>query len=196
MTTRRAAAAVALWLAALSISCAPSETVRSWRSPTFRGPAFRKVLVVWLAAPPNARRVYEDALVARLVTRGVQGIPSYSLFPGDPAPDDNVIRRAATRSGADAFLVTRTVTVRREPTIVPPEPGVWERIQSAWPGTYKPQVVGQTEILTLETTLFPAAADQPAGSVTTRTYDAADLRKAVPATVRTIVQDLARQGLI
>ncbi len=110
--------------------------------------------------------------------------------------DDAAVRQAAARSGADAFLVTRLLNVRQEPVIVPPEPGVWVRIQSAWPGTYKPVVAGQTEIVTLETRLFPAGSDQPLWSGTTQTYDAADLHKAIPGTAKTIVKDLAKQGLI
>jgi hypothetical protein len=180
----------------LAAGCGSTQMAHSWKSPAFKGPAFKKVLVIGRAAQPNVRQVYEDAFVKELHALGASGVGSHTLLSGAQTGDREAIMLAAAQSGADAVLLTRLVKVEKQDVVVPPEPGVQDRIDSAWPGTYTPVVAGQTEIVTLESRLFDADTGQLVWSCTTQTFDAADLQRAISSTARTIVKELARQKLL
>jgi hypothetical protein len=193
---RIAATSIALLVCALSAGCGSTQMDHSWRSPVFQGPAFKKVLVIGLAAQPDVRQVYEDAFVEQLRAAGAGGAASYMLLSDVQTADKEAIKQAAAQSGADAVLLTRLVKVEKQGVVVRPDPGVQDRIDSAWPGTYTPVVAGETKIVTLESKLFDAESGQLVWSAATQTFDAEDLQKAISSTSRIIVKELAKQKLL
>ena len=110
-------AAAALVLAA----CATSTQFNAqWLNPQAgnRLPV-RNVLVIGISHDTTARRVYEDAMVAQLAARGVKAQPSYRSLPEDgPAPQP-AIEKAVRDAGADAVLISRTVSVSNEVRMSP-----------------------------------------------------------------------------
>lgn len=112
-----ALAAFALFLA----GCATSTQFNAqWRNPEAgsRLPV-RNLLVIGISRDTTARRVYEDAMVAQLAARGVKAQPSYRSLPGDgPAPQAD-IEKAVKDIGADAVIISRTVSVTNEVHISP-----------------------------------------------------------------------------
>jgi hypothetical protein len=154
------------------------------------------VLVIGVATPPDVRRAYEDAFVKQLQVLGASGAVSYTLLPDAQSADKAAIKQAAAQSGADAVLLTRLVKVEKQAVVIPPDPGVQDRIDSAWLGTYTPVVAGQNTIVTLESRLFDADTGQIVWSGTTQTFDAEDLHRAISSTSRTIVNELAKQKML
>lgn len=193
---RSATAAISLLLCAQAVGCGSTQMAHSWKSPMFKGPAFRKILVIGKAARPEVRQLYEDAFVRQLQTVGAAGTASYPLLADAQTADRAAIDRAVAQAGADAVLVTRLVKMERRDVVVPPEPGVQDRIDSAWPGTYTPVVAGQTDIATLEVKLFDAASGQLVWSATMQEFNAGDLQRATAGASRTIVKELVRKRLL
>lgn len=187
---------MALLACGLSAGCAPTELKSSWRSPTAGEPAFGRVMVIGMARRPDIRRMYEDAFVRQLGAMGVPCVASYTLLPDEQMTDKAAIAGAQLRSDSDAVLVTRLVNIVKQDLVVPPGPRLQEYVDTAWPGTYTPEVAGQTDIVTLETRLFDASTGQLVWSGMTQTFDAQNLKKAIPSIARTISNELAKQHLI
>ena len=79
----------------------------------------RNVLVIGISRDSTARRIYEDAMVVQLAARGVKAQPSYKSLPEDgPAPQP-AIEKAVRDAGADAVLISRTVSVTNEVRVSP-----------------------------------------------------------------------------
>lgn len=193
---RVAGAAMALLACGLLAGCIYTQMQSSLKEPGYSGPAFRQVLVIGMARRGDIRRIYEDAFVTQLAARGVQAVPSYTVLPDAQLTDKEAIGQAVARFGADAVLVTRLVKLEKQDVVMPPSPRMQEYVDTAWPGTYTPEVAGQTDIATLETKLFEAGSGRLAWSGTTRAFDAQDLQRATTDVSGAIVKELARQGLI
>ncbi len=185
-----------LLIGGVSAGCGYTRMDRSWKSPEFHGPAFRKVLVVGVAANADVRRTYEDAFLEQLQARGVMGVAGSTLLGDSQTTDEAAITEAVAGTGADAVLLTRLVKVEPRAIEVPPEPGVWVKIQSAWPGTYTPVVGGYVDVVTLEIRLFGAANFFFNDTATTETFVAKNLRQAVGDLARTVTKELARRKLL
>jgi len=117
----RAARLVLLGSAALLLSaCASTQFNAQWLNPEAgnRLPV-RNVLVIGISRDTTARRVYEDTMVAQLAARGVKAQPSYRSLPDDGPAAQPAIERAVRDAGADAVLISRTVSVTNEVRISP-----------------------------------------------------------------------------
>ena len=112
-----AVAALALILA----GCATSTQFNAqWLNPEAgaRLPV-RNVLVIGISRDTTARHMYEDAMVAQLGARGVKAQPSYRALPGDGPAPQAAIEKAVKDVGADAVLISRTVSVTNEVHVSP-----------------------------------------------------------------------------
>jgi hypothetical protein len=109
-------AAAALLLAA----CASTQFNAQWLNPEAgsRLPV-KSVLVIGISRDTTARRVYEDTMVAQLAARGVKAQPSYRSLPDDGPAAQPAIERAVRDAGADAVLISRTVSVINEVRVSP-----------------------------------------------------------------------------
>ena len=123
--------------AALLLSaCASTQFNAQWLNPEAgsRLPV-RNVLVMGISRDTTARRVYEDTMVAQLAARGVKAQPSYRSLPDDGPAAQPAIERAVRDAGADAVLISRTISVtsevRASPGMVMGPPGGF-----GWGGFY------------------------------------------------------------
>jgi hypothetical protein len=116
-----AARLVLLGGAALLLSaCASTQFNAQWLNPEAgnRLPV-RNVLVIGISRDTTARRIYEDTMVAQLAERGVKAQPSYRSLPDDGPAAQPAIERAVRDAGADAVLISRTVSVTSEVRVSP-----------------------------------------------------------------------------
>lgn len=107
--------------ALLLASCATSTQFNAqWLNPEAgnRLPV-RNVLVIGISRDSTARRIYEDAMVAQLAARGVKAQPAYKSLPQDGPAPQSAIEKAVRDAGADAVLVSRTVSVTNEVRVSP-----------------------------------------------------------------------------
>lgn len=116
-THGRAAASLMLaGVALLGAGCARQNRLASvWRDPGVEARSLRRLMVVAVGRTPRERRLYEDALVASLRTRGIDALPSYPAV-ADERVDSARVDAAMHRMGCDGIVVSRLVdrgTVRR-----------------------------------------------------------------------------------
>ena len=109
-------AGVALLLSA----CTTTQLNAQWLNPQAgaRLPV-RNILVIGISRDTTARRVYEDAMVAQLATRGIKAQPSYRSLPDDGPAAQPAIEKAVRDVGADSVLISRTVSVTNEVRVSP-----------------------------------------------------------------------------
>jgi hypothetical protein len=107
--------------AALLLSaCASTQFNAQWLNPEAGGRLpVKSVLVIGISRDTTARRVYEDTMVAQLAARGVKAQPSYRGLPDDGPAAQPAIERAVRDAGADAVLISRTVSVTSEVRVSP-----------------------------------------------------------------------------
>ena len=116
----RASLALLAGAALLLSACASTQFNAQWLNPEAgsRLPV-KNVLVIGISRDATARRVYEDTMVAQLAARGVKAQPSYRSLPGDGPAAQPAIEKAVRDAGADAVLISRTVSVINEVRVSP-----------------------------------------------------------------------------
>lgn len=154
-----------LALAATAGGCAPTQFRDTWRNPEARGLslASKTVVVSVQHADEASRRSAEDALVAKLVSRGARGIASYTLG-GVEMRDTSVAKEAVRRAGANALLVMRLTGTRERVTSTmgagmmgdPFFARPWGFWGAGWGMAYAPMVQSE-QIVTVETRLYQVA---------------------------------------
>ncbi len=111
-TLRRSAILAATLILA---ACAGAvQITEAWRSATYAGPKFTKVLVLGVNEDATTRRLFEDSFAASLGKSGVQAVAGYTVLPGVNIPTGDQVHQAALRVGADGALVTRLLRVEQQ----------------------------------------------------------------------------------
>jgi len=200
-----ALAAVTLLLAA----CAASTQFNAqWINPQAgnRLPV-KSVLVIGISHDTTARRVYEDAMVAQLTARGVKAQPSYRSLPEDgPAPRPE-IENAVRAAGADAVLISRTVSVSNEvrvsPGMVMGPPygfgwgGFYGYYHGMWSGAYAiPPTVYTVLNVVVDTRLFDAKDFMVLWSGSSTTTPTSSMQTTISEFATTLVTALAASKAI
>jgi hypothetical protein len=198
-------AAAALLLAA----CAASTQFNAqWVNPQAgnRLPV-KSLLVIGITHDTTARRVYEDTMVAQLAARGVKAQPSYQHLPDDgPAPQP-AIEKAVRDVGADAVLVSRTVSVTNEvrvsPGMVmgPPGPfgwgGFYGYYHGMWSSAYAiPPSVYTVQNVVVDTRLFDAKDFMVLWSGSSTTTPTSTMQTTISQFATTLVTALAEAKAI
>lgn len=189
-------------VAAFGLAACASTTLRdSWVDPAARAEPFRKVLVVSVGGGIAQRRIFEDALVARLGASGVAGAQGYLFLPEGKATEGEM-DAAVVKAGADGLMLVHFRGVRTETEVrATMVPGM---IGSGWgPGWYgwyggfhaMPEIV-QTRIATVETSLFDVRTKRLAWTGVTETFDPSSFRKEAGALADVIVAGIAAHGLV
>jgi len=88
-----------------------------WNDATFTARPVQNVLVVALRKDPVRRRVWEDAFVSDLKSRGVNATPSYSMFVD--VPDTDAVIQAMHDKGFGAVLANVRLEPGTETQVIP-----------------------------------------------------------------------------
>ncbi len=164
-------ASAVLLAAAVTVlsSCATSTALNAqWVNPQAgnRLPV-KSVMVMGVNRDSTARRIYEDAMVAQLNARGIKAVHSYKSVPNEGPAEQQAIQAAVASVGADAVLISRTVSVSNEvrvsPGLVagPPWgfgwPGFYGYYHGFWSAAYAiPPSVYTVQNVLVDTRLFDA----------------------------------------
>jgi hypothetical protein len=192
-----------LAIAAVLLAGCASTTLRdSWSDPAFRGPPFRKVLVLGVIGDVAARRTFEDVMAQRITAAGAEGIPAYRFLPDGGRIPEAELDRAVRASGADALLMSRVRNIDRRTdvfTTMAPAPGFgpwgpgWYGMYSGW---YPVTEVRQYDIAVVETSLFDTAPKQIVWTGMTETYEPRSMQHDAPGFSDVIVKALAERGML
>ena len=102
------AAACALVLGA----CATTKFNATWENPEAQALSFKagdKVLAMVATKNDGMRRMAEDSLARAISARGLQGVPSYTVIPAEPAKDKEKAKGAVEKVGAAGAVVMRVL---------------------------------------------------------------------------------------
>lgn len=193
-----------LAVAALALAGCASTTLRdAWSDPDYRGPVFRRVLVLGVTNDVTTRRVFEDIMAQRVASTGVEAIPSYRYLPDEGKVPETELDRAVAASGADALLMSRVRQIDRRmdvyTTMVHGGAGLgswgpgWYGMYAGW---YPVTEVRQYDVAVVETTVFETATRRVVWSGVTETYSLRSVQQDAPAFSGVVVKALAERGLL
>jgi hypothetical protein len=167
----------------------------------------KNVLVIGISRDTTARRIYEDTMVAQLTARGVKAQPSYRHLPDDgPAPQP-AIEMAVKDAGADAVLVSRTVSVTNDVVVSPgmvmgpPGPfgwgGFYGYYHGMWSSAYAiPPTVYTVQNVVVDTRLFDAKDFMVLWSGSSNTTPTGTMQTTISQFVTTLVTALSEARAI
>ena len=190
-------------------SCATSTELNAqWVNPQAgnRLPV-KSVMVMGINRDSTARRIYEDAMVAQLAARGVKSVQSYKSLPGDGPAEQQAIQSALAGIGADAVLISRTVSVSNEvrvsPGLVagPPWgfgwPGFYGYYHGFWSAAYAlPPSVYSVQNVLVDTRLFDIKEYTVLWSGSSTTVPTGSMQKTIEQFASTISAALTRDKVI
>jgi hypothetical protein len=201
-------ALLAAAIVALSGCAASTELNAQWVNPQAgnRLPV-KSVMVMGINRDSTARRIYEDAMVAQLNARGVKAVQSYKSLPGDGPAEQQAIQAAVASAGADAVLISRTVSVSNEvrvsPGIVagPPWgfgwPGFYGYYHSYWSAAYAfPPSVYTVQNVLVDTRLFDAKEYLLLWSGSSTTVPTSSMQQTIQDFAKTISATLAKDKVV
>ncbi len=183
----------------LAAGCASTTLQDQWRDPAFTSGPLRNFLVLGVGADPIARRIFEDAMVARLRAAGAMATQGYLVIPDGPRASEAELDTAVRRVAADALMMTRVRGVQTQTqvsTAFVPGPGFgpgWWGTYSAW---YPVQQVNQFQIATVETNVFATANRTLVWTGMTQTFNPQSASQEAPGLADVIVRTLQAQGLL
>ena len=206
-TTLLAAAAVAL--SAVLTACATSTELNAqWVNPQAgnRLPV-KSVMVMGINRDSTARRIYEDAMVAELNARGVKAVQSYKSLAVDGPAEQQAIQAAVVSVGADAVLISRTVSVTNEvrvsPGLVagPPWgfgwPGFYGYYHGFWSAAYAfPPSIYTVQNVLVDTRLFDAKEYLLLWSGSSTTVPTGSMQQTIQDFAKTISATLAKDKIV
>jgi hypothetical protein len=210
MMNRRLAGVALLAAAIVALSgCATSTEINArWINPQAgnRVPV-KSVMVIGVNRDSTARRIYEDSMVAELTARGVKAEQSYKLLPDDGPAEQQAIQAAVAKVGADAVLISRTVSVSNEVRVSPgfvagPPwgfgwPGFYGYYHSYWSAAYAfPPSVYTVQNVLVDTRLFDAKEFLLLWSGSSTTVPTGSMQQTIQDFAKTITETLAKDKVI
>ena len=197
------AALLAAAIVALSGCAASTEINARWLNPQAgnRLPV-KSVMVMGINRDSTARRIYEDAMVVQLNARGVKAVQSYKFLPDDGPGEQQVIQAAVAKVGADAVLISRTVSVTNEVQVSPGYvagppwgfgwPGFYGYYHSYWSAAYAfPPSVYTVQKVLVDTRLFDAKDYVLLWSGSSTTVPTGSMQQTIQDFAKTITETLA-----
>jgi hypothetical protein len=195
---RRAYVAAA---ALVATGCAPNALVHEWKSESYAGKPFDRVLVLAASADPEIRRVYEDAFVQELAAMGVTATPAHMVIPADREVPQERILEAVSEVRADAVLITRMIGKERNANSYAPPP-LQAGVKADFYAVYEAGMTARApppygyEVYTLETSLWNATDEALVWFSTSQTFQPGSAPGAAKDLADIVVKALRQQQLL
>jgi hypothetical protein len=93
-------------------SCATTVLTSVWKDSAYQGGPLKKILIIGVFREQNMKRYFEDEFARELKAKGVDAVPSYSVFPEEDVLNKEIIVEKIRELKMDSVLVTRVVDVR------------------------------------------------------------------------------------
>ena len=185
-----------------------SKVVMSWKSPTYEGKKFHRVLAMGMSNKTGIRADFEDALAAQLAATGVQAIPANTILlrPESTTLDMNYLRMQVRDNHLDAVVVSRLIKVDTTVTYIPgaayaPFPyynTFYGYYGVVYPVVYSPDYLRTEKKVRIETNFY--ATSSPDGDLVwtgvTDTFDPSNVHKAINGLVKLVVKQMQSDGVL
>lgn len=188
-------------VAALLAGCASTTLQSAWYDTSYKGGAFKKIVVVGAGTNLTNRRVFEDIFSQQLIAAGTQAVPGYQVLPDEARANEPAWNAAVAQSGADGLLLVRILGVDTKTTVTTtmvPGPSFYGPYYGGWwgpPMVAVPEVT-QYDVANVETNLFDVKSRRVVWAGTTQTFNPSSVAKETPGFAQIIIQQLAARGLI
>ncbi len=197
------ACTVFLALTFLLTSCTSTKLVETWRDDQFKGPAFKKIMVVSLIKRTDTRQRIEDDFAGQLKARGVNSVTCYSCIPDIQNLSREEVVKAAIQNGVDGVLVVelRQAGTRLE-SVLDKSPTMGEFVSfdsymlSATSSPYDSAMIRRDEVVTLSTRLFDAGTGKLIWYSNTETVDPGKTEREIASFTKIILNTLRKEKLI
>jgi len=167
-----------------------------WAQPKADLSSIQRVAVVYDSHDGALRRTVEDTMVHRLLQRGIQATPSYSVLDPAAMADTAHARPALASAGFDGVVEIRFIGKTEEPS----GPyymntydgwGYW-----GWGGPYSYGYYGyDSPTVTVETSLYSLHDNQLVWSARSQTTDADNTKKVVNEVTSLVASTLEKRGV-
>jgi hypothetical protein len=177
------------------------QIISEWRNPAYGTGLFKRVMVAGPGGETSLRRNFEDEFLAQLRAAGIDALPSYGYLAEDQAVDENKLKQAAQKVGADALLFARSVRVesKTEPSGFYPYTSFgWfgEHFGASWSGIFGAPSAYRYNEYTSEATLYDLGKNEVVWTATIKTTEPENVRTAIRSYVEEVMKALDEKNLI
>ena len=162
--------------------------VSEWRNPAYASGSFKRIMVGGPSGETSVRRNFEDEFVVQLRRAGIDALASYQYISADEGIDENKLKQAAQKAGADAVLFARSVKMEQKTNYGPTFPylsfGIFgSNIGASWSGlSGRPGPYRYNEY-TSETTLYDVPKNEVIWTGTIKTTEPENVQTAIKSYV-------------
>jgi hypothetical protein len=187
------------------LTCTSYRLVNVWKDPSYTDQPLSNLLIIAIRKDDIKRRIWEDAFTSGLTAHGINGVPSYSLFPAAP-PDSDQIAGIMREKGFDGILLILKQPAQTNIHYVPPyvslEPEVyydtyWQRYRTYYQEVEQPGYTDSQKVainrIDVSTTGNGGRLIWSATSRALEQYDAMGIQKAVADLV---VDELIKRNIM
>ena len=161
--TRIALSGILLFAATLlTLSCAsPMRLTDNWKSSTYTGPAYKKIMVVAMTKQDDVRQSLEDEFAKQLRLRGVEAAACHECIPDVDKVTREELAKVSQGMGIEAYLIVRVLRVGTDvqsyqahsPSPASSSTGMDSMMNLQWFGP-DPAMGKRSEVSTLESRLY------------------------------------------
>jgi hypothetical protein len=196
----------------IAASCSLTNLNAVWKDPQYQGGKLQNVLVVGGYTNQVVRRIFEDEFTARFKSRGINAIPSYTIFPSEKTLDKDIIESKSRELGIDAMLIAKVADRKKRQELTPASSSYYYRdvyfydwpnrysrfYSSSYTGRYYNDRVlySEYEVVNLETTLYDTQTGKLIWSALSDTVVGGSTALEVNSVVKMIMNNLAENQLI
>ena len=203
--TRIALSGILLFAATLlTLSCAsPMRLTDNWKSSTYTGPAYKKIMVVAMTKQDNLRQPLEDEFARQLRTRGVEAATCYECIPDPDKVTREELAKVSQGMGIEAYLIVRVLRVGTDvqsyqahsPSPASSSTGMDSMMNLQWFGS-EPAMSKRSEMATLESRLYDGKAANLVWRSTVDAVNPSGNKGQISKFASLIVKTLGEQQLI
>jgi len=192
-------AALATACALVLGACATAKFDTTWVNPEAQALSFKagdKVLAMVPVKNDGMRRIAEDSLARAISSRGLQGVPSYTLVPTELTKEK--AHAAAEKVGAAGAVVMRVLakdTVSSSQLSRASSYTVSWNSSSGW-SSPNPSDMRSDTVLVVETLVFDMRQDKPVWAGRSQTTNSTKVDALITELADQTARQLRQQGLV
>lgn len=192
-------------LAALLVACASTSLDGVWVDPEYADKGMDNFMVVAIAENPGNRRTYETQLAAKLESKKVRALPSYTVVADGQDISEEALKPILEQNEIDAIIVTRVLSVDKTTDYVPGSTyvvpnsyygGFYGYYSRSYAVVSEPGYYTENTTVMLETNVYDTANSKLIWSGVTRTYNPSSTSSAISEVTSLIVDSMNKDGLL
>ena len=188
-----------LMLCVFIASCANTSITEEWMQPDL-AKTYKRPLIIAISDSQQTRRIFENHMVASLLKRNIEAIPSYTLINSKQVINRETVINAIKGTDIDSVLVTYLVSIdtemseRESPLNTGYSTNVSDSEVSSTIITNRGRY-SDDEVITLKNDLYSASSKTIVWSVQTRSAAVSSIDEVVIDVTDLLVKQLFSDGV-